>query len=44
MKLGYHVKLRFMLDQKDSLNNMLFIKDQLNLFLTKVKFYRISCV
>jgi len=34
MALGYQVKLRFMIDQKDSLDNMLFIKDQLNLFLT----------
>jgi LAGLIDADG endonuclease len=37
MKLGYQVKLRFMIDQKDSLNTMLFIKDQLNLFLTHRK-------
>jgi hypothetical protein len=37
MTLGYQVKLRFMIDQKDSLNNMLFIKDQLNLFLTHRK-------
>jgi len=37
--LGYQVKLRFMIDQKDSLDNMmLFIKDQLNLFyLTPIK-------
>ncbi len=34
MTLGYQVKLRFMIDQKDSLNSMLFIKDQLNLFLS----------
>ena len=34
MALGYQVKLRFMIDQKDSLDIMLFIKDQLNLFLT----------
>jgi hypothetical protein len=34
MALGYQVKLRFMIDQKDSLDNMLFIKDKLNLFLT----------
>jgi hypothetical protein len=33
MTLGYQVKLRFMIDQKDSLNNMLFMKDQLNLIL-----------
>jgi len=37
MALGYPVKLRFMIDQKDSLDNMLFIKDQLNLFLTNRK-------
>jgi hypothetical protein len=37
MALGYQVKLRFMIDQKDCLNNMLFIKDQLNLFLTNRK-------
>jgi LAGLIDADG endonuclease len=37
MTLGYQVKLRFMIDQKDSLNHMLFIKDQLNLFLTHRK-------
>lgn len=37
MILGYQVKLRFMIDQKDSLGNMLFIKDQLNLFLTHRK-------
>jgi hypothetical protein len=37
MKLGYQVKLRFMIDQKDSLDSMLLIKDQLNLFLTNRK-------
>lgn len=37
MALGYQVKLRFMIDQKDSLDNMLFIKDQLNLFLINRK-------
>ena len=37
MLLGYQVKLRFMIDQKDSLDNMLFIKDQLKLFLTHRK-------
>ena len=37
MALGYQVKLRFMIDQKDSLDNMLFIKDKLNLFLTNRK-------
>lgn len=26
MKLGYQVKLRFMIDQKDSLDNMLYLK------------------
>lgn len=34
MKLGYQVKLRFMIDQKDNFNNMLFISKQLNLFLS----------
>lgn len=37
MILGYQVKLRFMIDQKDSLETMLLIKDQLNLFLTNRK-------
>lgn len=37
MTLGYQVKLRFMIDQKDSLNEMLLIKDQLNLYLTHRK-------
>ncbi len=37
MALGYQVKLRFMIDQKDSLDNMLFIKDRLNIFLTHRK-------
>jgi len=37
MTLGYQVKLRFMIDQKDSLDTMLIIKDQLNLFLTHRK-------
>ena len=37
MALGYQVKLRFMIDQKDSLDNMNYIKDQLNLFLTHRK-------
>ena len=37
MTLGYQVKLRFMIDQKDNLNTMLFIRDQLNLFLTNRK-------
>ena len=34
---GYQVKLRFMIDQKDSLDTMLFIKSQLNLILTNRK-------
>jgi hypothetical protein len=34
MKLGYQVKLRFMIDQKDCLNNMIYLKDILNLYLT----------
>ena len=37
MTLGYQIKLRFMIDQKDSLEAMLFIKDQLNLFLINRK-------
>jgi hypothetical protein len=37
MALGYQVKLRFMIDQKDSLQNMLYIKDQLNLILSHRK-------
>lgn len=37
MILRYQVKLRFMIDQKDSFDNMLFIKDQLNLFLSHRK-------
>ncbi len=37
MTQGYQVKLRFMIDQKDSLKNMLYIKDQLNLFLSHRK-------
>ena len=35
--LGYQVKLRFMIDQKDSLDTLLYIKSQLNLFLTHRK-------
>ena len=35
--LGYQVKLRFMIDQKDSLNTMIYIKDLLNLILTHRK-------
>ena len=34
MTLGYQVKMRFMIDQKDSLNDMLYLKNILNLFLT----------
>jgi hypothetical protein len=34
MTLGYQVKLRFMIDQKNALEQMLYIKDILNLFLT----------
>ena len=37
MILGYQGKLRFILDQKDSLKTMLLIKDQLNFFLTNRK-------
>ena len=37
MKFGIQVKLRFMLDHKDSLDSLLLIKDQLNLFLTNRK-------
>ena len=37
MSLGYQVKLIFMIDQKDSLNTMLNIKNKLNLFLTHRK-------
>lgn len=37
MVLGYQVKLRFMIDQKDSLNNMLYLKDLMNLILTHRK-------
>ena len=37
MTLGYQVKLRFMIDQKDSLNTMLYLKDLLNLILTHRK-------
>ena len=32
MSLGYKVKLRFMVDQKDCLENMLYLKNILNLF------------
>lgn len=37
MILGYQVKLIFMIDQKDSLDNMLYLKNLLNLFLTHRK-------
>ena len=37
MILGYQVKLRFMIDQKDSLDTLLYLKSQLNLFLTHRK-------
>lgn len=37
MTLGYQVKLRFMIDQKDSLHEMLYIKNQLNLYLSHRK-------
>ena len=37
MALGYQVKLRFMIDQKDSLNDMIFIKKILNLHLSHRK-------
>jgi len=42
--LSYQVKLRFIIDQKDNLDNMIFIKDQLNLLLThrKLKKEKIS--
>jgi hypothetical protein len=38
MTLGYQVKLRFMIDQKDSLNTMIYLKNLLNLILTYRKF------
>jgi hypothetical protein len=37
MLLGYQVKLRFMIDQKDSLNNMIYLKDMMHLILTHIK-------
>jgi LAGLIDADG endonuclease len=37
MTLDYQLKLRFMIGQKDSLDTMLVINDQLNLFLTHRK-------
>ena len=42
MVLGYQVKLRFMIDQKDNLNNMLFLKKVLNLFLTHRKTKKVN--
>jgi len=43
MTLDYQVKLKFMISQKDSLNEMLFIKNELNLFLINSKtMYRIE--
>lgn len=38
MTLGYQVKLRFMIDQKDSLDTMLIIKDIWDMILTQRKF------
>ena len=37
MTLGYQVKLRFMIDQKDSFNTLLFIKNQWNMILSNIK-------
>jgi len=37
MALGYQVKIRFMIDQKDSLAEMLYLKDLFNLLLTNRK-------
>nr|YP_010218717.1 LAGLIDADG endonuclease [Morchella brunnea]UBU98554.1 LAGLIDADG endonuclease [Morchella brunnea] len=37
MTLGYQVKLRFMIDQKDSLNTLLFIKNQWDMILSHRK-------
>jgi LAGLIDADG endonuclease len=37
MVLGYQLKLRFMIDQKNSLNTMIYLKDLLNLILTHRK-------
>lgn len=37
MALGYQVKLRFMIDQKDSLNTLLFIKNQWDMILSPRK-------
>jgi hypothetical protein len=37
MVLGYQIKLRFMIDQKDCLDNMIYLKNILNLLLTHRK-------
>lgn len=37
MTLGYQVKLRFMVDQSESLNEMIILKSTLNLILTNRK-------
>lgn len=37
MKLGYQVKLRFIIDQKDSLSELLIIKDIWNMLITNRK-------
>lgn len=37
MTLGYQVKLRFMIDQSESLNDMIILKEILNLILTHRK-------
>jgi hypothetical protein len=42
MVLDYQVKLRFMIDQKDNLNNMLYLKEVLNLFLTYRKIKKLD--
>lgn len=40
--LCYQVKLRFMIDQKDNLNNMLYLKEILNLLLTHRKIKKLD--
>jgi hypothetical protein len=42
MTLGYQVKLRFMIDQKDSLNEMLYLSNLVNLLLTHRKLKKIE--
>jgi hypothetical protein len=42
MALGYQVKLRFMIDQKDSLDTLLIIKDIWNMLLTNRKLKNID--